>query len=118
VRVGFACSDLGSGLAGGHQLVIANLPYLPSGQLAALPLEVRHDPPLALDGGRDGLDLVRGLLADLPRLLAPDGHAVLELGEGQADAVAAIAGAAGLAVTRRVRDLGGCERVVVLQRRT
>ncbi|PWB72630.1 MAG: peptide chain release factor N(5)-glutamine methyltransferase [Holophagae bacterium] len=117
VRVGFACSDLGWCLAGGYGLVVANLPYIPSGRLGALPLEVRYDPALALDGGGDGLDLVRALLGDLWRLLAPGGSAVLELGEDQADAVSTIAGAVGLATVRRVRDLSGCERVVVLQRR-
>ena len=117
VGVDLACGDLGSCVLGGYELVVANLPYIPSGRLASLPLEVRHDPVLALDGGDDGLDLVRALVADLPRLLAPGGRAVLELGEDQADAVAAIADAAGLAVVRLVRDLVGCERVVVLERR-
>lgn len=112
-----ACGELGSCVFGGYELVVANLPYIPSGRLASLPLEVRHDPALALDGGADGLDLVRSLLADLPRLLSPCGGAILELGEDQADEVARLAGRCGLAVARRVRDLGGCERVVVLQRR-
>ena len=114
--VRLACADLGSCLLGGYELVVANLPYVPSGRLGALPLEVRRDPVLALDGGGDGLDLVRALLTDLPRLLASGGSAVLELGEDQADAVAVLAGPVGLAVVRRVRDLSGCERVVVLQR--
>jgi len=117
VGVALACGDLGSGLFGGYGLIVANLPYVPSGQLASLPVEVRHDPLAALDGGGDGLDLVRALLADLPRLLSPGGNAVLELGDDQADAVAALAESAGLAVAKRVRDLGGCERVMVLARR-
>ncbi len=115
--VRLACADLGSCLPGGYELVVANLPYIPSERLGALPLEVRHEPALALDGGGDGLDLIRALLGDLPRLLSPSGSVVLELGEDQADAVAVLAGSAGLAVVRRMRDLSGCERVVVLQRR-
>ena len=118
VAVRLACADLGSCLAGGYELVVANLPYIPSGRLAALPLEVRHDPVSALDGGDDGLELIRSLVGDLPRLLAAGGSALLELGENPPDAVAAIADPAGLAVVRRVRDLSGCERVVVLQRTT
>lgn len=117
VVVTFACGNLGSCLAGGYELIVANLPYIPSGRLEALPLEVRHDPALALDGGADGLDLIRPLLADLPRLLCACGGAILELGEDQADEVARHAERCGLAVARRVRDLSGCERVVVLQRR-
>jgi release factor glutamine methyltransferase len=96
-------------------LVVANLPYVPGSRLGELPPEVRHDPVLALDGGRDGLELVRRLLPELRRLLRPCGGAVLELGEDQAEPVAELARDGGLAVARRLRDASGCERVVVLQ---
>jgi release factor glutamine methyltransferase len=111
------CGDLGDQLAGGFDLVVANLPYLPSASLSELPVEVRHDPELALDGGSDGLELIRRLLEDLPRLLKACGGAVLELAEDQADQIAEVAVRRGLAVARRICDVGGCERVVVLQRR-
>jgi release factor glutamine methyltransferase len=117
VDVPMVRGDLGEGFFGGFDLVVANLPYIPRSQLATLPSEVRHDPEIALDGGADGLDLIRRLLADLPRLLRPCGGAVLELGEAQAEAVAEIAATAGLGVARRIRDVGGCERVLVLERR-
>jgi len=117
IRLLLHCGDLGEALFGGYDLVVANLPYVPSGSMGELPLEVQSDPALALDGGGDGLSLIRRLLADLPRLLKPCGGAVLELGEDQADAVTAAAEAHGLAVARRIRDIGGCERVIVLQRR-
>jgi release factor glutamine methyltransferase len=116
-QVDLMCGDLGHAFVGGFDLVVANLPYIPTRSLAKLPPEVHCDPPLALDGGRDGLTLVRGLLADLERLLKPCGGAVLELGEGQAEVVAEVALGAGLGVARRIRDVGGCERVMVLQRR-
>ncbi|MCG6962578.1 MAG: peptide chain release factor N(5)-glutamine methyltransferase [Acidobacteria bacterium] len=116
VAVGLVRCDLAAALRGPFDLVTANLPYVPTADLAALPLEVQHDPPAALDGGADGLDLVCRLVADLPRLLAPCGLALLELGEGQADAVADAARENALEVVRRVRDLGGCDRIVVLQR--
>jgi release factor glutamine methyltransferase len=115
--VALACSDLTGAADGGFELVVANLPYIPTADLAGLPLEVRHDPPLALDGGPDGLALVRRLLADLHRLLCPCGGAVLELGEGQAEAVAELAEGAGLAVARRLGDVSGEERLLVLERR-
>lgn len=117
VAVALVCSDLTTAMAGPFELVLANLPYIPTAEMAGLPEEVRRDPSLALDGGDDGLALVRRLLADLERLLCPCGGAVLELGDGQAEEVAALAGGAGLAVARRLRDLGGVERVLVLQRR-
>jgi len=98
-------------------LVVANLPYIPTVDIERVPVEVRYDPSLALDGGSDGLNLVRRLLTDLPRLLRPCGGAVFELGENQADEVASAADAVGLAVARRVRDDCGVERIVVVQPR-
>ncbi len=109
--------DLTVPVAPPWDLVTANLPYIPTDELAHLPEEVGYDPVSALDGGSDGLDLIRRLIADLPRILRPCGGAVLELGENQADAVAEIAASAGLGVARRIKDPGGCERVVVLQPR-
>ena len=117
VAVPLLLGDLTSAVAPPWDLVVANLPYLPTVEIGGVPVEVRHDPPAALDGGDDGLVLVRRLLADLPRLLRPCGGAVLEIGEGQAEVVAELAYSAGLAVARRVRDMGGVERVIVLQDR-
>jgi release factor glutamine methyltransferase len=116
-RVDLACGDLAGAVGVGCDLVLANLPYVPSDRLAELSAEVQWDPRMALDGGADGLALIRVFLEDLPRLLKPCGGAVLELGEDQVEAVAAAAQRSGLALARRVRDIGGCERVVVLQRR-
>jgi release factor glutamine methyltransferase len=117
VEIAFHEGDLATGFEPPWDLVVANLPYIPTAALEDLPIEVGFDPTDALDGGADGLDLVRRLVADLPRLLRSCGGAVLELGEGQADRVAEIAAAAGLGVARRVRDAGGCERVIALQPR-
>ncbi len=117
VAVPIFLGDLASAVAPPWDLIVANLPYVPTDDISRIPIEVRHDPAAALEGGPDGLDLVRLLLSDLSRLLRPCGGAVLEIGEGQADAVAAVASMAGLAVARRVRDVSGVERVIVLQLR-
>jgi len=117
VEIEFHQADLTSSMNPPWDLIVANLPYIPTGDLEALPREVHHDPAAALDGGPDGLDLVRRLIEDLPRLLRSCGGAVLELGENQADRVAGIAAASGLGVARRIKDPGGCERIVVLQLR-
>ncbi len=93
-------------------LITANLPYVPTGDLAALAPEVRAEPRRALDGGADGLDLVRRLVTDAPALLAPGGAIVLEIGIGQARETAGLCAAAGLADVRVRRDLGQIERVV------
>jgi release factor glutamine methyltransferase len=68
-------------------LIIANLPYIPADEIASLSPEVRHDPVTALDGGPDGLDLIRRLIDTAPDRLSPGGVLLLEIGAGQADAV-------------------------------
>jgi release factor glutamine methyltransferase len=93
-------------------LVVANLPYIPSADIPGLSADVRTEPRLALDGGADGLDLVRRLLAEAPGLLAPGGAVVLEIGVHQAAATAALCRAAGLTDVRTRADLGGIERIV------
>ena len=115
VEVALWLGDLTSAVAPPWDLVVANLPYVPTGDLDGLSLEVSHDPSLALDGGVDGLEMIRRLLVDLPRVLRTCGGAILEIGENQADEVATLAAASGLAVARRVRDPGGCERILVLE---
>jgi release factor glutamine methyltransferase len=97
-------------------LILANPPYIPSSAIGGLMPEVaRYEPRAALDGGADGLDAYRTILPDLPRLLAPDGIAVLELGIGQAGPVAGLAYAAGLQQVALQPDLGGIARALVLR---
>ena len=93
-------------------LIAANLPYIPTGDLAGLPPEVKVEPALALDGGPDGLVLVRRLVAAAPALLSSGGALVLEIGDGQAGATAALLREAGFTDVQTKRDLGGVERVV------
>jgi release factor glutamine methyltransferase len=107
--------DLTTAVGPPWDLVVANLPYVPTRDLEKLSVEVGHDPPSALDGGGDGLDLVRRLLSDLGRVMRSCGGAILEIGDGQAEVVCDLAVAEGLAVARRLRDPGGCDRVVVLE---
>jgi release factor glutamine methyltransferase len=104
-------ADLLAGFASaGFDLVVSNPPYVPTAEIATLAPEVRdHEPPGALDGGHDGLDVVRALLAAAPRVLRPGGWLVLEVGSGQADAVQADDV---WTVMEKVRDHAGIERVV------
>jgi release factor glutamine methyltransferase len=67
------------------ELLLANLPYVPTADVAGLPTEVRAEPALALDGGPDGMGLVRRLLAGLPEVLLPGGRALLEMGADQSE---------------------------------
>lgn len=114
VTVTFLEGDLAAPLAAHapFSLIVANLPYIPSADLAALPPEVRVEPVLALDGGADGLDLVRRLVDAAPALLAPGGALALEIGAGQAAATAALLVAAGFVDPRTRQDLAGIDRVV------
>jgi release factor glutamine methyltransferase len=94
-------------------LVTANPPYIPSAEIASLMLDVRdHEPRLALEGGADGLALVRRIVADAPAHLAPGGVLALEVGAGQAPAVAAMLAQTGLAHVEIERDYARIERVV------
>ena len=72
-------------------LVVANLPYIPSAVLPELPVAASFEPREALDGGPDGLDLVRRLLVDLPRVLVAGGGALLEIGADQGETAVAAA---------------------------
>ena len=78
-------APLPAGLRGRVGLVVANAPYVPSGELDQLPREARlFEPVAALDGGRDGLDVVRRVAAGAAPWLAPAGHVLVETGEHQA----------------------------------
>jgi release factor glutamine methyltransferase len=81
-------------LRGRVDILAANVPYIPTGEIELLPAEARdHEPRTALDGGRDGLDVLRRVAAAAPRWLAPGGHLLSETSERQASAaVAALAG--------------------------
>ncbi|WP_339747550.1 peptide chain release factor N(5)-glutamine methyltransferase [uncultured Maricaulis sp.] len=97
----------------GFDLIVSNPPYIASDVLAGLEPEVRdHEPALALDGGEDGLDAYRVIIADLPRLLRPGGSFALEIGFDQAAAVMALVQAAGLSALECLPDLAGHDRVV------
>ncbi|MBP0466993.1 peptide chain release factor N(5)-glutamine methyltransferase [Roseomonas sp. PWR1] len=113
-RAAFLAGRWAESLIGRFDLVLSNPPYIPGGEIAALMPEVaRHEPRLALDGGPDGLDAYRAILAALPALLAQGGRAVLEIGQGQRDAVESLARAGGLLPLGARADLGGIDRALV-----
>jgi release factor glutamine methyltransferase len=116
-RASFMVGDWGEALGGGFDIVVANPPYITSAAISRLSREVReHDPPLALDGGPDGLAAYRGIAQGLSSWLADDGTAVVEVGEGQAHEVASILAGSGLAVAGTRRDLAAIERCVIIKK--
>ena len=99
-------------LDGAFDVVLSNPPYIPTNDIDALAPEVaRFEPRLALDGGVDGLDAYRAIVARLPHLLRPGGLFAFEVGKGEAEAVMALA-AQGLHTEPPRRDLAGIPRVV------
>lgn len=100
-------------LAGGLDMIVANPPYLSSASLPALPPEVaRFEPRLALDGGPDGLRVIRRIVAEAPGVLRPGGALVMEIGEEQAGGVASLLAAEGFSGIVARRDLRGVERYI------
>jgi len=94
-------------------LITANPPYIATAELALLPVDVREfEPRLALDGGVDGLDLVREIAAQAPSQLAQGGVLALEIGADQGPATLAILEGLGYQELQLARDLGGRDRVV------
>jgi release factor glutamine methyltransferase len=117
-RAAFMLADMLDGIDGPFDLVVSNPPYIASADIAGLSPEVRkYDPHAALDGGPDGLDFYRRIAAGLTRVLR--GWAILEVGAGQADAVALLLQQAFVKTRRaevtRHSDLGGHTRCVAVR---
>jgi len=114
LEVTFMQGDLVSPLVGlgPFDLIASNPPYIPSQDIAGLSPEVRREPRLALDGGTDGLVLVRRLASEARTVLVPDGVLAMEIGAGQAAAALDILRSEGYAGIGARRDLAGIERVV------
>ncbi len=111
--VDLACADLlepaGVSLPA-PDVVVANLPYVPTAEVAAAGGSLAHEPAAALDGGADGLDVVRRMLDRIDAHVAPGATLLLEIGAGQSIAVTELA-PAGASVTVAA-DLAGIDRVV------
>ena len=126
-RIRFVRSDLlepfsasaGPGCDGGiFTAIVSNPPYIPDGQMPALPPEVsRYEPSIALKAGPDGLAYYRRILRSAGPFLKPKGYLILELGFGQADAVRQLAELnSGLVVESCRKDEAGIDRVLTLQK--
>jgi len=122
-RVKFFQADLATPVDGegqseirkGFDVIVSNPPYVPTGDLNGLQMEIRDwEPREALDGGEDGLDVVRRILSETTDALKEDGYFLFEVGEGQASKLVDEFGDTWNAEIRS--DLGGCERVVILTR--
>ena len=111
VKAEIVCGDLFQPVRGREfDLIVCNPPYIRSEELASLQAEVQKEPRLALDGGADGLDFYRRIAGEYQNFLAPGGTLMLEIGYDEAESVRALFGGGNV-----LRDLGGRDRVVVIQ---
>jgi release factor glutamine methyltransferase len=116
---GDLCEPLGAwGLEGRVDLLISNPPYVSTQDMLRLAPEIRrHEPALALCGGPDGLEVIRRLVAEAPRWIAPGGALLFEFGDGQAnDCLALLREAGAYAPGGIVHDLAGRPRALLAQR--
>ncbi len=110
--VTFVESNLLAEAPGPYALIVANLPYIARSEITSLSPEVQADPVSALDGGEDGLDLIRQLIVEAAEHLAPSGEIFLEIGEDQGEATLALLAGAGFVDGSKASDLSGRERFV------
>lgn len=113
-RATFVVGSYAAGATGPFDIIVSNPPYIARAEIDMLAPEVRgHDPRLALDGGDDGLDAYRGVIADARPRIASSGRLILELGAGQAPAVTALVEAAGFILYGEPQnDLAGIPRAL------
>jgi release factor glutamine methyltransferase len=93
-------------------LIVSNPPYIPSAEIEGLSKEVRREPRLALDGGSDGLDLIRKIVNEAGQYLADNGSLLMEADPRQMDAICAILINHGFTDVRFYKDLAGLNRVI------
>lgn len=114
--VSFFCGDLYSALpAGAHRfnLIVSNPPYIPSRDLPNLPPSIlNYEPLLALNGGEDGLDVIRRILISAPNYLAPGGAVVVEIAPFQVEATTALFRQSGFSEVRVFPDATGQDRCI------
>lgn len=115
VRLGNLVSPLNRETEWGtFDVLVSNPPYIPTSVMGNLPHEVAdYEPPLALDGGEDGLDIFRRLVNAAPHMLKPGGLLACELYEGHLDQAASLCRAAGMREVRVVNDLTNRPRIIL-----
>jgi release factor glutamine methyltransferase len=114
----FIQSDLFENISGRFDLIVSNPPYVPSDEIDRLAPELQKEPRLALDGGKDGLALVRSIIAGAGEHLVSGGVLLLEADQRQMQSIAGILDAKGFENIKFYRDLAGKQRCCAARRPT
>ena len=110
----FIFSDLWENIEDTYEIIVSNPPYIVRNVISTLDTEVKdHEPVLALDGGEDGLDFYRKIVADTHRHLVPGGLLAVEIGYDQGQALTALLKKAGYRNIEILKDLAGLDRVAL-----
>ena len=110
--VQFIQSDLFNNIPEKFDIIVSNPPYIPTGEIDTLSPEVRREPRLALDGGRDGLDLIRKIVSQAPEHLSPGGILLLEASPEQMPAIKTLLEKEHFNKIKIHKDLAGKDRVI------
>lgn len=112
----FICSDLFTDIKGRFDIIVSNPPYIARHEFLTLQEEVLREPREALDGGADGLDFYRRIVASLPEYLKRGGYIVMEIGYGQRAALTDIIAKSGIFRLSGVKkDFNGIDRVIIAE---
>ena len=101
-------------LLGKFDILCCNAPYIPTGELAGLDASVKdYEPVSALDGGEDGLDIIRPVVSLWKNALRENGFMLLEICEGQSQAVQDLMHREGFGTVAALKDAGGTDRIII-----
>lgn len=117
-KVNFVQSDIFENIEGKFDFIISNPPYIPTDVIATLSPEVRNEPRLALDGGPDGLDVIRQIISSAPAYLTPGGLLALEIGCAQSEKVLKFFNAEEWEIPFSRKDFAGIERFIFARKKS
>ncbi len=101
-----------------YDLIVSNPPYISTAEIEALQPEVKYEPHMALDGGKDGLDFYRRIINKAPRYLRKDGFLIMEMGFNQKDAIKNIFQKTGyFEIIELIKDYNNIDRIIIAKKR-
>ena len=102
----------------GYDIIVSNPPYIPAVEIEALQPEVKYEPHMALDGGKDGLDFYRRIIDKMPCYLRKDGFLIMEMGFNQKNAIKSIFQKSGyFEIVELIKDYNNIDRVIIAKKR-